>query len=382
MISGINKAWLLLTASLVFCNYYYLYFYEFDQGEVVQASPYVYSIRIAGLVLFYSLILSPKLKFKYRLVDIFLIASLVFFILILIIKRANWSLGGGYKVFNLYICLVPFLFFEMNKNIGRVYYFLDACLLILVLQIFIDSSIYISGNSLWENKAFIGGFGNASGFGIMCSIFLAYNLYLKPNGWMKAFVSTILLYGIMMTSSMMALFMGGWVVMSYFWSLNRSYFVLAAILIGLLFLFFYETFLTEHVLYKIESLLFLSEEGSSRSVSLRVENYAYFIQQLLSDYMRTFLYGYNGSYGYIADSQYLTNIGSYGLLGSLVFFGSVARYGVIAYKAKGRFNEFTVLVIGVFFLVFFTNRILDYYPLPLILFLILFTSDRLSRRVV
>jgi|GEM_PF-2939460 len=372
------KIGLIIAASLILCNYYYFYFYGFEQGQVLGVSPVLSLLKVMALILFCFLMLSPVIRTKFKAVDVILFLSLLYFAVVFLLRRMIWD-DGNYMIFNLFICLIPFFIFEKNKDVRRVFFFLDACLIILILQVFIDISIYLSGNSLWDNKAFIGGLGNPSSFGIICSVFLAYNLFLNTKKTFKFLASVVLLFGILMTSSMMSLFMAVLVVMTWVFTQNKFYFVIFSVVAVLVAVFIYEYILSDHLLYKLHSLFLLGADDSSRSVSLRIENYDFFFEQLTNNFTELLLFGYTGVYYYIADSQYLTNIGSFGLIGALAFFMTFIWYGVEAYKMKNVFGNLTVLVIAIFMLVFFTNRILDYYPVPLILFLIIMSSRSITR---
>ena len=373
------KFGLIAAAILILSNYYYFYFYDFAQGQILGSNSAWFLTKIMALMIFYSLLLSPVLRTRFRAVDIILFLTLCYFLIIILLRRMVWDTGGGYMVFNMFMCVIPFFIFERNKNIGRIFFFLDACLIILILQVFIDTSIFLYGSSLWENNAFIGGMGNPSSFGIICSIFLAYNLFLSSNKLFKLIVSTVLLYGILMTSSMMSLFMAVLVIFTWIWTLKKTYFLILLVLSVLIAIYTYEHLLSNHLIYKLHSLFLLDVDDPSRSVSLRIENYDLFFDQLINNFMKVLLWGYDDTFYYIADSQYLTFIGNFGLLFSLIFFATYIWYGLIAYRMKNMFGYFSVLVLVIFMLVFFTNRILDYYPVPLILFLTIMLPRSINR---
>lgn len=158
-VSRFARVGLFFSAILILCNYYYFYFVGFDQGKITGGGGFWF-LKFAGLFAFYSLIFSPALKLKYGLGE--LILALFFFFSILLFFFKLMLFGEEDLLFlNLVMCALPFLFFHL-RNFERVLYFLSACLLILVFQVFIDICIYLGGYSLWENRAFIGGVGNPS----------------------------------------------------------------------------------------------------------------------------------------------------------------------------------------------------------------------------
>lgn len=368
------KICLFFSAVLILCNYYYLYLFDFDQG-VGSAGWAFAGLKFLSLLFFYILILSPVYRRFSNpedfLFPMFMIFSVVFFT----VKKIFYDVGG-YLFFNMIACGLPFFIFQINKNFSRVRFFLESCLIVLVIQVSVDVFILLAGYSLWENKAFVGGLGNPSSFGFVCNIFVCYILYLRRFDWFSLFALFVLSYGVFGTSSMLSVFMLGMVLLSWMVSRAGRWFLFYLVVIFGFFIFNYEGFLSEHLLYKINSLVNLmggDVEGASSSVALRLDIHRYFIEQLGLNFFEVLLYGYPGSYYYQVDSQYLTYVGSFGLLGASLFFFSIIFAGVSAYKLRTGFGYFSAVLGVMFLLVFISNRIVDYYPVALFLFLV-FTS--------
>lgn len=369
------KVGLVISSILILSNYYYFYFVDFEQGSVTGGGGFVF-LKILGLLLFYFMILSPSFKRHYCLAELTLLLFFFFSILLFFLKRWFFE-AKDYLFLNMLICALPFLVFQLRER-GRILFFLDACLVVLVFQIFIDILVYLNGSSLWENKAFIGGVGNPSSFGFICNIFIAYILFFKRSGFLSFFSFCTLLYGVVMTNSMLSLLLFGGLLVGWGWSRGGRYLVLLGV-IGLgLILAGYDRLLSGHLAYKLESLvsLVMGEAGdSSASVSLRVEIHRFFWEQINSNFFEVFLYGYPELHYYNADSQYLSYIGSFGVLGSLLFFFGVISSAFFASRRGDKFASFSTVVISMFLLIFFSNRILDYYPVPLFLFLMISSAS-------
>lgn len=179
-----------------------------------------------------------------------------------------------------------------------------------------------------------------------------------------------------MTSSMLSIFL--LVLIFMVWGVargGRNFILCGGVVVGLVFVGG-DHLLSAHMVYKLESLLGLIMGGAeaevgSVSVSLRVEMYRFFWERLSADFFDVLFYGYPGLHYYRADSQYLSYIGSFGLLNSLLFFGVMFSCAFTASLRRNSFARFSAVVIMMFTLMFFTNRALDYYPVPLFLFLII-----------
>jgi hypothetical protein len=270
------------------------------------------------------------------------------------------------------ISCLPFLLFDLNKSLKFHHAFFKALVIVLLIQIALDFYILFSGLSLWENKAFIGGVGNANSFGFICNLAISYLLYCKRLDAKYIACISLLSLGVLFTSSLMSVLFMMLNYLAYSLKRNLLFTILVCIMFVLSIVLFYEYFMSDHLKFKIESLMsLLSGEGGnqSRSVSLRVHIYSIFFDNLTNNFLYLLLFGYQNYSYYIADSQFLTYFGSFGLLWSFVFFAFL-----FTTLCRARFvlkNEFLTMVMLQFILYFIVNRILDYYPIPLILFLVI-----------
>lgn len=357
---------LVFAAALVLlCNYYYLYFVDFNQGAA-SVGWFFSAFKILGVVLAIFALLCFSLK------DVFFggeLACLIFFLmasLLFVMKGLLW--GFNDRMFlNALLCAVPFFIFRFKGGRERVRFFFECCLLVVTFQIFLDQFIAWSGVSLWENKAFVGGVGNPSSFGLLCNLLLCYVFFERRLCSSSALFAFVLAYGACRTSSLLALI--SLVVVLFFCfferrSLKRLAYVLAV--------FFFSVYYggQAHLFYKVGSLAGLVHEGSSSgaaggsiSVSARLGIHYEYFYNLLSYPFDALFYGFTGK-GYMAyDSQLLSYFSSFGLLFSLLFFGA---FSLALFRCLfGRIDYFIFVSLFIFGLAFLTNRVLDYYPMPI-----------------
>ncbi|MBE9525797.1 MAG: hypothetical protein IME94_02395 [Proteobacteria bacterium] len=381
-LKGFIKVSLVISAVMILCNYYYFYFFKFNEGVVEGVSAWFHLIKIVALCLLYSLVLTPRVKDKFNFNEYLLFISFFCFFCVFCIKEWYWDVEDM-KFINFLVCSIPMLFLQMNKERARVFFFLDICLIIVATQIIFEQAIYSLGFSLWDNKAFVGGLGNPSGFGLLCAVFIVYSLFFKQASLLMLGVVLILLYGLVMTSSMMVVILIT-VVLFLSWGYflrNKEYGNLIISIITIISLFVtYEYIASDHLLYKINSLLRMIGLSSaevfegSRSVSVRYQIHQEFFSHLINDFYQVMTYGYSNVVYYKVDSQYLTYFSSFGVIGGGFFFMAIFLVAISSCN-KWRDGTGMFVIITIYLLMFFTNRILDYYPLALFLFIIIMLAQ-------
>lgn len=354
------------SVSLILCNYYYFYLVPFEQGQV-EAGP-IYSItKFLGILAISVTFLSSKIRTSLEveevLLTIFLLAALVVFLL----KRL--TIGGGDSMFiNTIACIVPFLILKNNHNQRAHSIFFEYCLLIISMQIAGDAILYLNDASIWENKAFIGGLGNPSSFGVVCNILIAYTLFERRPTIMSMFYFLILAFAIYMTSSLLSILMFFLIVA--LWVVHRlSIKKLIALIVTCAAVVVMSDFLvSDHLLYKMQSagsMFYDSNTGdSSRSVSFRQEIHQIYIKNFSENPIEGIAFGFFDDSYMKFDSQVLTYFSSFGILISLLFFLSV----ILALLKAGLNNiAFPGILLLILCITFLTNRIMDYYPIPIFL---------------
>ena len=169
---------------------------------------------------------------------------------------------------------------------------------ILVFQTLLDFWIVKNGYNLWNNKIFVGGFGNPSSFGISCNIFLVYLIFIRKKNSLSLFGILILSVGIIYSNSMLSYLL--------FLILSITSIIYYFSWIGLIILFpigwIYVTLESyveiSHLSYKLSSLMKLFEGSTlsyeilSSSVSNRIFIYERFLHQLKVNHGQIFFWGF------------------------------------------------------------------------------------------
>lgn len=368
------KIALFVSALLVLCNYYYTYFTGAGPQEGANEGGGAFRyLKMLALLVFYVSMLAPKLKVVLQFAEVLLLtffgATLIYFFS----TWENWD-SGGLLYLNMVACALPFLLFPIAGGDQKVRFFLDASVAILVVQIAVDALIHLAGFSLWDNKAFVGGLGNPSSFGVVCNIFVAYILFCRGAAFRWLFALCVLGVGIVMTSSMLSVFLLGILLAVWGWFKGAHYLVLCLAFIVAVALIGGDKLISDSLLYKLSSLTDLFGGGlsnSSVSVYYRAEIHRFFVDQLDDHFVDILLKGYPDTYYYFVDSQFVTLIASFGLFISAMFFVAIGSTVLTAYRRRDGYGRFCAIVILMFMVVFFSNRILDYYPVPLFLFLLM-----------
>ena len=370
-LSVFNKGAILGLAFLVFSTYYYYYILGFVQDEN-QSNAIAQISKLLSLILFIIAFfrfdsIGGKFKSLHLIFVFFLGASLLFFLSKLIFIKS-----GNVFFLNTVIAFLPFFFFVPVNDRRRIDYFMKLGARILLLQIFLDIFIYFQGLSLWENKAFIGGLGNPSSFGIVCNIFLAYKLFLVKNKTRWIYI-IFLPFAIVMTNSLFSIICLILLIMYSSWKKNKFIFVVLFAIGFIVLIQFKELILSKHALYKIESLIafFLGGNSDSASVGQRVEIHINYFANLKESPLIVGLIGAQNCFYCPYDSQFLTYAESFGLFITSVFI--IFSFGCIYLARNAAYDErtFYTFVFSMFFLFYFVNRILDYHPIPFILGLML-----------
>ncbi|MBC3476306.1 hypothetical protein [Pseudomonas taiwanensis] len=377
----LSKAMIFIAAAVVLCNYYYLYFINFSEGDSEGGSLYSL-LKVAGVVLACATLLRPSINRKYLAENIFLLLLIMVATVIFILKSV--ALGMSDLMFlNTAICFIPFFLLRERENNNCVIFFFESCLTIMAFQIALDTYIFISGLSIWENKAFIGGLGNPSSFGLVCNILIAYILFHRKPKATSVLYFAFLSCGVIMTSSMLSALSLG--IILFAWCLltlsikKIAYIIISIIAIPII----VSSLASDHLLYKITSATNLLSESptsdSSRSVSLRVEIHKTYANNFEKDPVEGIFYGFTNSAYIKYDSQVLTYLSSFGMIFTALFFSVISFTMAKSFMAR---NYFSAMLLFLFSITFATNRILDYYPLPLFFAITFLTTRHYSKRDV
>lgn len=334
-------------------------------------------LKIFGVIFFvlsfFKFQLNERLYGNEILLAIFLVSAISVFL-----AKKIYIHSGSDLFLNVIFCALPFFILSLRRDFELFYFFLQVCTWLLIAQIFLDFYIRSNGHSLWDNRAFVGGLGNPSSFGLFCNIVLCNVLFLRRFSFSSIFLIIFIVYAITETKSLFSLAAMAVVFLYFIWRRTKSGFFLFLIFIGAGIYLFSDSLISGHLAYKISSLQEIFSAGESegsQSITLRVEIHQIFFEKLADDFLSVLFFGYHEAYYYNADSQFLSFFGSFGVLSSMLFFFSIF-YCLLVIKPRHKESDFFWISISLFVLMFFSNRIVDYYPMQLILFLLVFGSRR------
>lgn len=380
---------LCLGSLLALCVYYFNYGTNFDEGHIEGASSLTVVLRLLSIILIvWSLRPFNFLFNSLALLTLLYFVSATSFLLSIVISGES----NDVLFFN-NLLQVPVLMAlsatTQKVNYVRWFQFIG---IVLAVQVIIDVMIWSTGASLWLSEAFIGGVGNPSSFGFLCCLLVAFFLFHPKAGSIRWVFVLVLAVGVVMSKSLFAVIALGIVYISWtVFGWRRIILSIATIGVGT---FAGTTLLhnndfgqiafIEHKLNALGALIGLMDYDvdSSASVSLRVAIHEQTFTAIAQDPFRL-IYGHlEGSQYWPMDSQILTYLGSFGviILGGYILLHVTWMRDSIRRRNRninGFFNFFALLIFG---LIFFTNRILDYFPVALIYFAVVSMVARTGRR--
>lgn len=343
--------------------YYYLYFIPFNQGLNSSVGLFVIAKIIVTLLIFVSFKASD-IKPDYKMIIPGLV--LVLFFGIAMIRKSNSdTLFLNYLNFAL---LIPL--FKTQSIREKAQKSFNIISYVLVLQVVIDILLVdIFKIYLWDEKIFIGGFGNPSTFAFFCLFSFLWIISRERYKYLDFILGTVLLYGIVRSSALfiyLLVFIN--LALLFILDLEKKIKNLTWICISSIVLAIGRG---DYLIYKIYSIFhwlgWTSKPFLSDSVTVRVKNYKTIMNQGI-DFIG---FKYLG-----VDSQYITILISFGIVGAIILLYPVLKNLIILIKNRKIDDLFLFIMFLNFILIFFNNRILDYYPVSYLYFIILVLNDR------
>lgn len=372
------RRWFLMLCGTVIClSVYYLnYGSGFEEGEMAEStSGMSLLIRLLGVVTIV-LALGP---FRVRLDYPLLLLLLFLYALCSFLLTIGWA-GGMNDVFFLNTVLQLPLLFALTSTVWRIPYaeWLRLIGIVLVLQIAADTYFWLSDSSLWLSKAFIGGMGNPSSFGLLCSMFLAFYLFHPEASSGRFLFVVVFAFAAVMTKALfavlsVAILIGVWLTFTV-----KRFLIGILIALGLavasVSLWSSSEGSDSFVMHKLNAMgaligLVEYDVESSASVSQRVEMHEKTFSSIADEPMRLFTGHLRGQPYWPMDSQLLTYLGSFGLLMLLAFAALHAVWVIRAWRARKIDGGVSAWMLVLFALIFLTNRILDYFPVATFYFI-------------
>lgn len=362
---------------LALCVYYLNYGAIFDEGEVEGMSALTTLMRISSVVIIL-LAVSP-LRFRPSVLWGYVILYLAgaFNLMFAVGVQGNLNDSLYFNTLLQLPILVALYGARWQIDYPRWMRFIS---IVLAVQVFIDVLVWQAGESLWLSSAFIGGVGNPSSFGLLCAVSMAFCFFHPCSGRGRWVLAAILAVGAVQTKSLFAVL--AVTVIAAVWMVMERRRVLIGLfgVSGLLIALTLQvgagdgedTSFVEHKLNAVGALIGLIDYDvdSSASVAQRMAMHdTTFVA--IADAPVQLLWGHLEGLAYWPmDSQLLTYLGTFGAP-FLVFFIIFHLYWMwLAWRVRQVDNGFALLTLSLFGLIFTTNRILDYFPIAILYFLV------------
>jgi hypothetical protein len=262
--------------------------------------------------------------------------------------------------------------------------------LVLALQTAGDVVVLVFGASLWMSAAFVGGVGNPSSFGLLCSILYGFFLFHPEAGRYRWLMALLLGVGALQSKALFAVL--AVVALTLVW-LTRSWRRIAlasvalpvAAMLALTLVFGQDdgdVGFVEHKLSAVGALFGLLEYDveSSASVSLRVDMHRETLAAIQSEPLGLIWGHLQGQAYWPMDSQVLTYLGSFGAPMLVAFLLLHASWMVAGWRMRASDGGFTLASLLLLGLIFLTNRVLDYFPVATLYFIVIAAALRTSDR--
>jgi len=336
------------------------YFFEFNEGVVKGGESLRLVLKFISISMIYIFIVKlNKYIFKENILALgfFSIALLLILIRIPFFESRDWLFINNFLA-------VPILLGSTAKFNFKA---IDQTLLVsFFLWISLDFYNLQNSNTMWGNKAFIGGVGNPSSYGLI--LIYLYEVSIKNlslNKVTKRVLKALIFINLIMTQALMPI-----LIFLYLRFLRKGKQLFFVFISSIIIIYNLETVLFYmpgyHWKLKLESLLFFLNSsdtlGSSASILTRIDFLEDFF--ILFENPKGFFIGnINNSFYNSGDSQYVTYATSFGIILFLIFLYYIVKLVRDSYKTK-YFNFFIALT-----LILVTNRILDYWPIPILIYL-------------
>jgi hypothetical protein len=375
----------LQVGTLLLISVYYLnYGAEYSDGSSEASNPLTMVVRLLAIALIVFALLPIRLKLDAT------VALMTFYLLSAGSLVMAWGEAGEINdtlFFNAVIqlpVLVALRGSHWSVDFAQWMRFIARC---LVAQAALDAIVLLSGTSLWESEAFVGGLGNPSSFALYCSLAFMFCLLHPQAGRHRYKLAIALAASAIMTKALFAVVA---VIIAYVAWAVRSWRRLAVslILLPTIVLIGFnnsDSIGLDFVAHKLRAssalLGFIDYDvDSSASVSGRVEIHRRTYEAITED-PAGLLFGHLDQQPYWPmDSQVLTYLGSFGAPMLLVFVVLHMLWISRAWRHASIDGGFTVIALTVFGLIFLTNRILDYYPVATLYFLCIAAAQKKAQR--
>jgi hypothetical protein len=374
-----SRRWIILLIGtvLALCIYYLNYSATFDEGEIDGETTLTLYGRIGAVLLMCAPLMPIHLSLKKIILCVFFFGISTISLLFAISKYGalNDTLFVNTLLqFPIFLALVG-----TRWSIDYARWLRFLCIA-LAVQIGIDTLIWQSGASLWQSLAFVGGMGNPSSFAIFCLVAVVFCVFHPLAGRARWALAAILAVGALMTQALFAIF--GLIIIVGIWSVLSWRRVMGVMAGGLLLSLtsimaaaISDNEGTRFIWHKLNSVgamfgLVQYNTEDSASVGQRVEMHQRTFASINAEPDRLLWGHLDGLPYWPMDSQLLTYLGSFGGLMLLIFLTMHFGWMRLAWHHRRTDGGFAIIALLLFALIFCTNRILDYYPVATLYFLV------------
>lgn len=357
--------------------YYLNYSAEFDEGEATGVNTATLLTRALSV----ALIVAPLFPLRLKLGSAMLLTLVWLGSCVSMLVAVGASGGINDSLFFNTVLQLPVLvaLTSTQWHVDHVRW-LRFMAIMLALQAVFDTVIWLSDTSLWLSAAFVGGVGNPSSFGMLCSVLFAFCVLHPRAGrgrWLLALtlgaaaVMSKALFAVLAVTVVSAV----WLAYSWRAATLATIAIAVVVAVGPAMLEGEDTEgvgLIAHKLSAAGALIGLLDYDvdSSASVSLRIEMHQQTMSAIAAQPMRLVWGHLEGKPYWPMDSQVLTYLGSFGAPMLLAFMALNFFWLALAWRHRPDDGGFTLWSLGLFSLIFLTNRILDYFPVATLYFLL------------
>ena len=373
----ISLGWCLF--SILACSLYLIFYLDISNKNLL-INAFKFLIFLVPLI-----VISSKRKKPSKDILHFSILYLIMSISYLVGLILEGGIVSDIFFFNT-ILSIGFLYVGATQKMSiRDSMFLGLVIGLILGDIF-DFFANIGNFTIWQEKSYVGGVGNPSSFGFLCNMAIAWLLFCDfPKQKINRFFNTFLII-ILTTFSIMSFSMFAVVNLIIVFIAAIFFYPKAKVLkwtmfaAGFAFILVLTTDLSIDVVQS--TLRFLSHKlmsfgnylgmvdyaDTSASVSVRVGIHEQAAILFNSQWL-SILLGHPEFISYHKnDSQVLTYALSFGIPLMLIFMAFNLRFLYMAFYLK---NTHYIVVFSSFLMIFFSNRILDYFPIAIFYFILI-----------
>jgi hypothetical protein len=344
------------------------YFFNFEEGFTSSGTQLRFILKILSIIFICNFF--KKTKPSFNTLNKLL---LLFFILssLLILIRLPFLSSIDKQFINVYLTLPILLGFGPNNE--EEFNGVDRLILFSFgFWFLLDTYFFLTSSSIWSSGAFIGGVGNPSSYGFILIYIYEVAIKIIRKKSIRFYIRSLVVISLFLTQALMPILL---FFLLQFIKLKKRYIFTSLVLFFIIaskIEYFLEFLPDAYWKYKLVKLIDFTKDldvsNASKSISVRIDFFES-VKLLFSDPYNFLFGGVNNTYYNFGDSQIVTYITSFGIPLFILFV--ILMFGLY-YKSRNTKLKYFVIS---FILILFTNRIIDYWPVPVLIFLVFNRSD-------